>query len=382
LFEVIAVSTGKSRVYTECQLKMLRLALVDGIGPRRHQSLLSHFGSIDAVLTAGRGQLLDVPGIGPKQAVGIAKAGSRAPTQLLQSCRDHDFWMWFPDMQEYPQLLREIPDPPLVLFGRGAWRPTDRFCVAIVGSRRPTAYGRRQAQRLTASVVQAGLVVVSGLARGIDAVAHQTALDNGGRTIAVLGSGLLKIYPREHKQLAAQICQHGVLLSEAPPTRQAVAGAFPQRNRVISGLSTGVVVVEAAERSGALITARHAMEQGRDVFAVPGPADSPQSRGCHQLLRDGAKLVESVDDILEEIFPLLAAASGQPDDNGRDLGHLEALSEEVRQVYARIGHSSQAVESLASDCQISISHLLSILTDLELKRMIRRDGPLHVQRRF
>jgi DNA processing protein len=380
--EVAFVSPGELKVYAECQLKLLRLALVEGIGPRRHQLLLSHFGTIDAVLAANSDQLLGVPGIGPIHAARIASAGKRELTQLLQRCRDHELWMWFPNMAEYPQLLREIPDPPLVLFGRGDWRPTDRYSVAIVGTRRPTAYGRRQAQRLAASVVQAGLVVVSGLARGIDAEAHQTALDHGGRTIAVLGSGLLRVYPSEHQQLAARISKNGVLLSEAPPLRQAVAGAFPQRNRVISGLSTGVVVVEAAERSGALITARHAMEQGRDVFAVPGPADSPQSRGCHQLLRDGAKLVESVDDILEEITPLLAAASGPSIGVNEDLGHLEALSEEVRHVYSHIGHCSQEVESLADDCKISISQLLSILTDLELKRLIRRDGPLLVQRRF
>jgi DNA processing protein len=191
----------------------------------------------------------------------------------------------------YPQPLDEIPDPPPLLFVHGALQAADALAVAIVGSRHATHYGLTQAERLAGSLARAGFTIVSGLARGIDAAAHRGALAAGGRTLAVLGSGVLNIYPPEHQELAVQIRSQGAVLSEAPPHSNPLSGAFPQRNRIISGLALGVIVVEASARSGALITARHAMEQGRDVFAVPGRVDSRNSHGCHRLIRDGAKLV-------------------------------------------------------------------------------------------
>ena len=178
------------------------------------------------------------------------------------------------------------------------------MAVAIVGTRHATRYGLAQAERLAGSLARTGFTVVSGLARGIDAAAHRGALAAGGRTIAVLASGLLEIYPPEHDKLADEVAASGYLVSESPPRMVPLSGAFPQRNRIISGLSLGTIVVEAADRSGALITARHAYEQGREVFAVPGPIDSRMSRGCHALIKDGAKLVESIDDVLAELGPL------------------------------------------------------------------------------
>lgn len=371
-----------SKHYSPEQLQILRLGLCEGIGPIRHQALLDQFGTVDKVFRAGRDRLLAVSGIGPTQASRICNARSLSLDSILKQCEEHDIRLWFRDAEDFPALLTEIPDPPLLMFARGDWLETDRYSVGIVGTRRPTAYGRRQAARLAASLTEAGLAIVSGLARGIDATAHQSALDSGGRTIAVLGSGLLKIYPRENEGLATKVRQQGVLLSESPPQRQAIAGAFPQRNRIISGLSSGVVVVEAAERSGALITARHAMEQGRDVFAVPGPADSPQSRGCHKLIRDGAKLVESVDDILEEIIPLLTVAGSADVEGQRDAAPFAQLSEEMQRVYDEIDHTTCDVDGLADACRMPIAEVLSVLTQLELKRLIQRSGPLHVQRRF
>jgi DNA processing protein len=178
--------------------------------------------------------------------------------------------------------------------------------VGVVGTRHASPYGLRQAASLAASLARFGITIVSGLARGIDAAAHRAALDAGGRTLAVLAGGLAQIYPRQHQALADQIVGAGALLSEMALDTKPLRGSFPRRNRLISGLSLGVVVVEATERSGALITARHAMEQGREVFAVPGPVDLRTSRGCHQLLRDGAKLVETADDVLEELGPFIA----------------------------------------------------------------------------
>ena len=183
----------------------------------------------------------------------------------------------------YPRLLNEIDDPPGILFSLGDIQSSDALAMAIVGTRHATHYGLRQAERLATGLARSGLTIVSGLARGIDAAAHRGALSAGGRTLAVLGSGILNLYPPEHAELAGQIARQGALISEAPPRRAPFSGAFPQRNRLISGLSLGVIVVEAAERSGALISARHGMEQNREVFAIPGRIDSRASAGCHAL---------------------------------------------------------------------------------------------------
>ena len=212
----------------------------------------------------------------------------------------------------YPRALREIHDPPGILFVRGEILPQDALAMAIVGSRHATQYGLAQAERLAGSLARAGLTIVSGLARGIDAAAHRGALAAGGRTLAVLGSGVLNMYPPEHAALADEVAAHG--RGDQRSRRRAarrLSGAFPQRNRIISGMSLGVLVVEASTRSGALISARHAMEQGREVFAVPGRVDSRMSHGCHRLIRDGAKLVETADDVLEELGPLVAPAQSR-----------------------------------------------------------------------
>ena len=196
----------------------------------------------------------------------------------LALVREHGLGVLLPGRADYPRLLSEIPDPPGVLFVRGAIEPADAMAVAIVGTRRATHYGKQQAERLAGGLARAGVTVVSGLARGIDAAAHRGALAAGGRTIAVLASGVLNLFPPEHEKLADEVAAHGAVVSEAAPTMPPLAGMFPQRNRIISGLSLGVIVVEAADRSGALITARHAMEQGREVFAVPGPDRQPRLR--------------------------------------------------------------------------------------------------------
>src|SRR5438874_3259706 len=205
----------------------------------------------------------------------------------------------------YPVLLRNIPDPPPLLYVDGQVEPVDVQAVAIVGSRHATLYGIRIARTLAEELSRLGFTVVSGMARGIDRVAHEGALAAGGRTLAVLGCGLDVAYPPDHTQLRAQVAEAGALLTEFPLGSPPLAAHFPRRNRILSGLSLGVVVVEAAEGSGSLITAKLAAEQGREVFAVPGPIDAPTSRGTHGLLKQGAKLTETVDDILDELLPQL-----------------------------------------------------------------------------
>jgi DNA processing protein len=247
--------------------------------------------------------------------------------------------------------------------------------VAVVGSRHPSPYGKRIASQLAGGLVRAGYTVVSGLARGIDAAAHRGALDAGGRTIAVLGTGVLNIYPPEHADLAAEVIGHGALLSEAPPLSEGHAGAFPQRNRIVSGLALGTIVVEAAERSGALITARLAGEQGREVFAVPGQVDCRTARGCHRLIRDGAKLVESVDDVLEELGPLFeisTSADGRAIRSPAEL-HLGDVEQQVLAAVDASGSpSSVDIDGIVAASGLTASQVLSTIGVLEMRRIIRR----------
>ncbi len=271
----------------------LRLALVDGVGPRFRQLLLERFGTAAAIFSASLHELREVPGIGPKTARNIAAAIDEIdPERLFDECTAAGVEIVLRSTENYPRPLQEITDPPGVLFVRGRFAPQDALAIAVVGSRHASHYGLAQAERLASALARAGLTVVSGLARGIDAAAHRGALAAGGRTIAVLGSGVCNIYPPEHASLAEEVIAAGALVSENAPASEPFSGAFPQRNRLISGMSLGVLVVEASLKSGALITARHAMEQGREVFAVPGRIDSRTSQGCHRLIRDGAKLVE------------------------------------------------------------------------------------------
>ncbi len=350
----------------------LRLWLTPGVGGRMYKVLVEHFGSPAAVLAASESSLREVPGVGPKLARAIVGGEGRPEiTAELELCRRHGIRLLTSDQPAYPHALKEIHDPPGVLFLRGTLLPGDALAIAIVGTRHATHYGLRQAERLAGSLARAGLTIVSGLARGIDAAAHRAALAAGGRTIAVLAAGVLNIYPPEHQTLAEEIAAQGALLSESPPDGQMLAGMFPQRNRLISGLSLGVIVVEAGDRSGALITARHALEQGREVFAVPGSVENRNSRGCHRLIRDGAKLVESPDDVLEELGHLVQAAV-RP--NGQEIHHpAELLLNEIeQQVLGAIRCEATAIDEIVSATGLGVPQVLSTLSVLEMRRLVRR----------
>jgi DNA processing protein len=350
----------------------LRLSLVFGVGPRIRKALLERFGTARAALAAAPSELQTVYGVGPKLTKNIAAADHQIDVEAeIALCRQHGIDILTEAHAAYPRALREIHDPPGVLFVRGTLKPNDALAVGIVGTRHGTPYGLRQAERLAGGLARAGLTIVSGLARGIDAAAHRAALAAGGRTIAVLASGVMNIYPPEHDKLAEEVAACGALVSESPPRSQPLAGTFPQRNRLISGLSLGVIVVEAADRSGALITARHAMEQGREVFAVPGNVDSRMSRGCHQLIRDGAKLVESADDVLEELGPLVEAA---PRDDGQVIHHpAELLLNELeQQVLAVVGGEATPIDQIVTQSGLPVAQVLSTISVLEMRRLIRR----------
>jgi len=281
---------------------LLTLNMVEGLGVTLLSRLLERFGSPEAVLAASRNALEEVEGVGSEVSRNISKATKKNDASAeMKAAEALGVKIISAASEDYPQPLRRIFDPPLVLYVKGELKEEDALAMAIVGSRRASYYGKNQAERLAGSLAKMGFTIVSGMAWGIDSAAHKGALGAGGRTIAVLGSGLANPYPKGNEKLLAEIIENGAAISEFPLTFPPRAENFPRRNRLISGLCLGVVVVEAAERSGSLITARWAMEQGREVFAVPGPIDSATSRGTHRLIKDGAKLVERVEDVIEEV---------------------------------------------------------------------------------
>jgi DNA processing protein len=367
-------------LFTDELIDSVRLSMVSGVGPLLRKALVERFGSPAAVLAAGKSELQAVDGIGPKIATRIAAAAEEIDARAeLRFAAEHGIDVLTEADNSYPRPLREIHDPPGVLFRRGGANPQDEMAIAIVGTRHATRYGLAQAEQLAGSLARMGFTIVSGLARGIDAAAHRGALAAGGRTIAVLASGVLKIYPPEHLRLAAEVAERGYLISEAPPRMVPISGAFPQRNRIISGLSVGTIVVEAPDRSGALITARHAYEQGREVFAVPGPIDSRMSRGCHALIKDGAKLLETVDDVLAELGPL--ADNIERDDGTLITNPAELVLNEIeQQVLAAIDGAPTSIDIVATTCNMPIHRVLSTISVLEMRRLVRRVSGTQVVR--
>ncbi len=355
--------------------------MVSGVGPNLFRSLVERLGSPTAVLDAPMSRLRDVPGIGIKLAERIVAARRECNVeQVLVDCERLGVRLITSDAADFPQSLKTIPSPPAVLYVRGDLLPRDTLAIALVGSRHCTHYGLRTAERMGSSLARIGFTVVSGLARGIDAAAHRGALSAGGRTIAVLASGVGNIYPPEHGELAEQIIKSGALVSEMPTSFEPIAGLFPQRNRIISGLSLGVIVVEAAQRSGALITARHAKEQDREVFAIPGPIDSLASRGCHALLRDGACLVESADDVLDALGPLMNEIKPSPDTSVRHPLEL-TLNELERKLLDLLGSEAISADELVGRSRLAAPQVLSALSVLEMRRLVRRlPGNIYARR--
>lgn len=277
---------------------------------------------------------------------------------------------------EYPDALRNIPDPPPVLYCRGGMKKEEN-CVAVVGSRRATCYGLDMAKRLSCDLARRGITIVSGLARGIDSKAHLGALDAGGRTIAVLGCGVDVIYPGENKALMEKICESGAILSEYLPGTQPIPFHFPARNRIISGLSQGVIIVEASDRSGSLITADFALEQGREVFAVPGNINSRNSSGTNRLIRDGARLVTDASDILEELNACRNRETGRTTEEKPRDGEIGSLSDSIfgadeRTISQRLLEGPAHIDTIARDCGISVQLAGSVLIMLELSGFVEQ----------
>jgi DNA processing protein len=287
---------------------LMRLMLAPGIGALGVTHLLRHFGSSDAILGAPYERLAQVPGLRAPQIAAVLQARTIDPRPELAAAHAVNIKLLAYDDPDYPPALLNIADPPFLLYVKGKILPRDEQALGIVGTRHASQYGREMGERFAADLARVGFTVVSGLARGIDTCAHRGALAVGGRTIAFVGCGFKHFYPPENRDLLAEIAQHGAVISEFPLNVAPKAENFPRRNRLIAGIALGVLVIEAAERSGSLITARQALDMGREVFAVPGRVDHEESFGCHTLIREGATLVRRLDDILEEL-PLFTPES-------------------------------------------------------------------------
>lgn len=345
----------------------LRLTLVPGIGGETQRKLLATFGLPEAVFSAGHDALSRI--VGDKaarllletdngKAIDAARQWAQAPDQHVVTLAD----------STYPRALLNIADPPTLIYVRGRLELLQRPALAIVGSRNPTPQGIKNAESFSAALAQTGLLIVSGLALGIDAAAHQAALSVQGDTAAIIGTGIDRIYPARNLDLARKLVEHGCIVSEFPLGTPAAAYNFPRRNRLISGLAHGVLVIEAAAESGSLITARLAAEQGKEVFAIPGSIHSPQARGCHKLIRQGAKLVESVQDILEDLDWQVQSAmpSLTPTVTAIDQGSQPVSTLPEDELLALIGFDPCSIDELATRSGLSVETLSERLLQLEL----------------
>ena len=350
----------------------LALARVKGLGAVSFKKLTTRFVDPTAAFSAALTELEQVEGLHRDAIDGIVAFSDWAEIdEEIERARDAGIAIVPFTNPNYPARLRTIADPPPFLYVKGNILTDDDKAVAIVGSRSASEYGRRVARDLARGLVSLGFTVVSGMARGIDGSAHESALQSGGRTIAVLGSGVERAYPAEHETLYRRIGENGAVLSELPIGTRPLAFNFPARNRLISGLSLGVVVVEATEKSGSLITATLAVEQGREVFAVPGEVGSSRSRGAHRLIRQGAKLVESVDDIIEEIAPQLLDRTGSATQRAPRVLPQNA-GDATRTIFALLQENTLQVDQVIERTGMSAAQVLETLLDLELQGLLRQ----------
>ena len=333
----------------------------------KQQQLLNQFGSAAAILAASSSQLekFDLSNEQINRLKTPDQSGVERDLAWLEKPNHHIITR---DDPRYPELLKTIADPPYIMYAIGDPDYLQQPQLAMVGSRTPTAAGKRTAQDFARHLSSAGLTITSGLARGLDAACHQGGLEGIAGTVAVVANGLNKIYPASNTRLAEQISQNGCIISESPIGIEPLKGLFPRRNRIISGISIGTLVVEAAKNSGSLITAHHAMEQGREVFAIPGSIHNPLSRGCHSLIRQGAKLVETAEDILEELLPLVKLPSSR---------HTSAQKSETEaenhldSAYLTLLNSMEfepvSIDELVNRCKICAAEIASMLLILELQ---------------
>lgn len=362
--------------------KWLKLIRADGVGPTTFAKLQKYFNSIDRALGASVSELSKIDGIGFKTAERIATTRDKFDTKAeLELAEKLDVWLLHLADERYPPVLKQIYDPPPVLYIKGTLTRADNLCISIVGSRRCSLYGQEQSSRFAHFLASAGFTICSGMARGIDTAAHQGALSANGRTIAVQGCGLANIFPPENKKLFELIAESGACVSELPLQYEPLSENFPPRNRIIAGLSLGTIVVEAGLNSGALITATAALENNREVMAVPGKIDSPLSKGPHRLIKDGAKLLESIEDVMEALGYIgeqLEKHAGEEAKKAKkaktplfDISELK-LSHDEKRIYGCLNKEPLHVEQLITDTRLTAGSINAALVSLRLKGLIRQ----------
>lgn len=377
---------------------LLRIAMVPGIGPGRLSVLLRRFGSAERILAAPADEVASLPGFGPKLVAQVASAASaeseKRTKAAMEALSRTEAVAITPDDLAYPDAFRALADAPFLLFASGDLSLLGRPGVGVVGTREPTPYGRDTTRTLATELVNAGLQIVSGMAKGIDAAAHLAALDAGGSTVGVLGSGIDVVYPPQNRELFRRVRRDGLLLTELAPGEEPAAGNFPRRNRLIAALSEGVLVVEMAAKSGAQHTVTYALELGREVFAVPGPIGSPTSEGTNQLLKEGARLVTSAADILEELrgVGLPAKPRGAPagrsgvsaadhkTPGGTPPAAPADLAPDEARVFAVLAPEARHVDDLAAAASLAPSNVLAALLGLELRGLVESLPGKHYRR--
>ena len=376
-----SVNLGSSERFGEIQ-SVLRLGCVPGVGTRALWRILNRFGSGRRALGARPKELDAAAGMMCSEA--LASPGlDRRVRDALDRCRTPAIAILLWSDDEYPQRLGHLVDPPPILFARGRLELLQRPSVTIVGSRRSTAYGRRTAEALAAQMAPRGITVVSGLALGIDGASHRGALEAGGDTIAVLGSGVDLIQPASHRRLGERIVREGLLLSEFLPGEPARPHHFPRRNRILAALGSAVVVVEAAEKSGALITVEHALDLGRDVYAVPGALDARLSRGCNTLIRQGAQVITSPGEFVRDLG-LVCGSSSEFRDCAVSQGAREpvpaGLDDEARRVWLALSERSLGIDDVASSTDLQSARVLSALTILQVSGLVVQESGMRFRR--
>jgi DNA processing protein len=353
---------------TDPVLFWIGLSSIPGVGRITFKKLVNHFGSPEQALAASRNEIQDIGGLSDKAIAGIASFPWREHAEReLTNAKNAGISVVIADDPAYPAALRNTPDPPLFLYVKGSLLPEDGNAVAIVGTRKPTHYGITITRRIASELASAGFTIVSGMARGIDTLAHQGALGVKGRTIAVLGCGIDVAYPPENKGLMEQISRNGAVVTENPFGTKPEAGYFPARNRIISGLSRGTAIIEAATDSGSLITANYALEQGRKLFAVPGNIGSLTSKGTNSLIKQGATLVESAEDILKDLGT--AGPAKQP---ARESRPLPVLTPQEETVFRCITNEPKHIDGIMNECSIAAGKLSAVLIGLELKGLVKQ----------
>ena len=372
--------------------RWLQLIRAEGLGPTLFKRLLAHFGDVERMLAASVAELCKVEGIGHKTAERIARTRNDFDADKeLAAAEKRGIWLIHLQDERYPPALRAIYDPPPVLYVKGTLTCADNLAMAIVGCRRCSHYGSEQASRFSHLLASAGFSIVSGLARGIDSAAHRGALAAKGRTIAVQGCGLSNVFPPENKALFEQIAENGAVLSELPLTYEPLSENFPARNRIIAGLSMGVLVVEASYRSGALISAQAALDNNREVMAVPGRVDSPTSSGCHKLIKQGATLIDSIEEIMDTLghvgdglkeYAETAAenAERQAQADLFDMSLMNLTDEETK-ILNHLNSEPVHLEELMAQTQLPPGRVNASVISLQLKGIIKQlPGNMFVKR--